>query len=201
MSLFVWREDSALSKVCDADIAAACTKSKPALGNVPGRVLKCLQNSIAATVHTGTTDTTVSAECKAFVDVAEPPDEKQEYDNNLRVRARGQLAMCLRLHLVQFASQLPDTVACAGRGGVAADQRHGERRPLRQAARRDGDRLLGARGVRRSLHRHNPRRVHRVRALPRHQGGLHHGPQIWRCLALDAPFVHRWFVRSWLCRS
>lgn len=85
MSIFVWVKDSSISKVCDADVQKHCLKAKPQLAKLPGQVLACLEEVQAKPAG----DAQLQAVCSTLISVAEPPDEKLEFDNNFRVRFSG----------------------------------------------------------------------------------------------------------------
>jgi hypothetical protein len=94
MSVHVWVEGSALSHVCDQDVAKTCLSkdssqslSKPT--PTPGKVLECLKKSIAGQQTSGSPQTAVDPKCKALIDIAEPPDDFDDYQKNLQVRCHG----------------------------------------------------------------------------------------------------------------
>lgn len=80
MSLLVWQGGSAISQVCDSDINKTCLASAPMMANSPGKVLSCLEKSIQQAANG---KKAISAECKALVDIAEPPDAMADMTNNL----------------------------------------------------------------------------------------------------------------------
>lgn len=87
MALFVWQPEAAISGVCDADVSRICDNVKQQLpAPKPGRALECLTHSIQNQHKAGPKSDPVSADCKALVDIAEPPDEYQDFENNLQVR-------------------------------------------------------------------------------------------------------------------
>jgi hypothetical protein len=86
MSLVVWQKGTALSSVCDADVAAKCLKRAPKAADHPGRVLKCLTNSVQRQGAVGNSSTPLAPGCKALLDIAEPPDEMEDYNKNLQAR-------------------------------------------------------------------------------------------------------------------
>jgi Cysteine rich repeat len=87
MALFVWQANSALSGVCDADINNKCLAKKPGRADKPGKVLECLAKKIKRQEKKGSDMEPLAAECKALVDIAEPPDEMEDFNNNLQVCA------------------------------------------------------------------------------------------------------------------
>lgn len=88
MALLVWQPHGALSAPCDADVSRLCKAEEP-MSHVPGGVLGCLEDSLAAEGKPGKRSGPVGGECRALVELAEPPDEKEDFDNALQVRSRN----------------------------------------------------------------------------------------------------------------
>jgi hypothetical protein len=90
MALFVWIPESALSRPCDADVQNICLTKDRSMSDTPGDVLTCLDKTIADYATSGKGQKAVSPECKSLLDLVEPPDEKEEFDNAFNVRYQAQ---------------------------------------------------------------------------------------------------------------
>ena len=86
MALYVYTSGSPLSEVCDRDINKTCLSQNDKMASTPGKVLACLKKSIRNQATSGAPKKAISAECKALVDIAEPPDAMADYNQNLQVR-------------------------------------------------------------------------------------------------------------------
>jgi len=89
MAFFVWQPGAILTSVCDEDITEQCLSKRPNMAKTPGAVGSCLASILeelagkqAGAVYSGRT---LSDECRAFADVAEPPNMKQAFEASLSV--------------------------------------------------------------------------------------------------------------------
>ena len=224
MALFVWQPKGALSSPCDDDAVRVCNANADApRPHVPGSILACLESSVAAEGKPSKRSGPVAGACRALVELAEPPDAMEDYDNALQVRrvvhrprrSIGSRTDALRRVLPWSERHEAEGRTCgAARGGAAAAQLADEDGHVGQAAGRHHYGLLCALLLLRPRHHAADGPALRVQALARRRRPrLRARCQAGRCLSSlsmappressgrDVPVSSRQLMLSRRCRT